>query len=247
MNGNVQKDEPLISVVTVVHNGAALLEQTIVSVLQQPYENLEYIIIDGGSTDGTVDIIRKHENRLSCWISEKDNGIYDAMNKGWALAKDHGFIIFLGAGDRLLSLPDAMGNCHTDEVIYGKVFLGDNLVFKPKVGYQLRIYNTLHHQALLINKDFHPAKPFDTRFRVYADFDFNQRLYKMGAKFVYSESFQSYAAPCGVSDRLDLAETVRIVTKNFGPLWGFLTISCFLAVKLIPGMKRFRPIVKSPE
>ena len=84
--------KPVITVVTVVRNGAALLEQTILSVLQQPYQNLEYIVIDGGSTDGSVDIIKKYEKRLSCWLSERDNGIYDAMNKGWSLAKENSLI-----------------------------------------------------------------------------------------------------------------------------------------------------------
>ncbi len=248
MNNTIQKSKPLISVITVVRDGAAHLEQTILSVLQQPYENLEYIIIDGGSTDGTVDIIRKHEKKLSCWISEKDHGIYDAMNKGWSLAKDNGFIIFLGAGDRLLSLPDAMETYQANEVICGRVFLNDNLVFNPRTGCQLRIYNTLHHQALLINKGLHPAKPFDTRYKIYADFDFNQRLYKMGAKFLYSESFRAYASPSGTSSRFNLAETLQIVIKNFGTLWGIITLSAFLAVKMLPRMKRLRPITRrSPK
>lgn len=247
MNSQVIKDKPLVTVITVVRNDAPQLEQTIKSVLQQPYDNLEYIIIDGGSTDGTVDIIRMYEKRLSRWISENDNGIYDAMNKGWALAKEHSFIMFLGAGDQLLSLPEAMETYQPDEVVCGRVTMGEGMVFTPRIGYQLRIYNTLHHQALLIHKSLHPAKPFNTKYRIYADFDFNQRLYKSGVKFVYSESFQAYASPFGVSGRFDLAESVRIVMKNFGPLWGFLTISGFLAVKLIPGINRFRPIVKSPE
>lgn len=244
MNSPVQKDKPLITVITVVRNCAAELEQTILSVFQQPYENLEYIIIDGGSNDGTVDIIRKHEKRLRYWVSERDNGIYDAMNKGWALAKEHSFIIYLGAGDRLLALPDNMGIYRTDEVIYGRVSLKDNMVFKSRGGCLLRVYNTLHHQALLINKDLHPEKPFDTRYRIYADFDFNQRLYKVGAKFLYSGSFLAYASPSGVSSRFNLAETLRVVVKNFGPLWGLVTLFAFLAFKLLPGMNRLRPIKK---
>ena len=75
-------DKPLISIITVVFNGERYLEQTIQSVIDQTYDNVEYIIIDGGSTDGTLDIIKKYEDKIDYWVSEKDNGIYDAMNKG---------------------------------------------------------------------------------------------------------------------------------------------------------------------
>ncbi|WP_052812827.1 glycosyltransferase family 2 protein [Desulfonatronum thioautotrophicum] len=75
-------DKPLITVITVVLNGAKHLEETILSVLNQTYDNVEYIVIDGGSTDWSLDIIRKYENGIDYWVSEKDKGIYDAMNKG---------------------------------------------------------------------------------------------------------------------------------------------------------------------
>jgi glycosyltransferase involved in cell wall biosynthesis len=78
---------PLISIITVVYNGAKTLEQTIASVINQSHTNIEYIIIDGGSTDGTIDIIKKYEKDISFWISEPDKGLYDAMNKGISYAK----------------------------------------------------------------------------------------------------------------------------------------------------------------
>lgn len=87
-----------ISVVTVVMNGRKYLEQTIQSVSRQSYQSISHVIVDGGSTDGTLDIIRKYRRVLGCWISEPDSGISDAFNKGIRLCKD-GYIIFLGAGD----------------------------------------------------------------------------------------------------------------------------------------------------
>ena len=91
--------EPLkISVITVVFNNCHTLEDTIHSVASQDYHNLEYIIVDGNSTDGTKDIILAHQDKIDCWISEPDRGIYDAMNKGLALATGD-FIVFLNADD----------------------------------------------------------------------------------------------------------------------------------------------------
>ena len=89
---------PLVSVVTVVFNGEKYLEETIQSVINQTYDNVEYTLIDGGSTDGTVDIIRKYEDKIAYWISEPDNGIFDAMNKGADKATGE-YIYYLNAGD----------------------------------------------------------------------------------------------------------------------------------------------------
>lgn len=90
--------KPLISVITVVYNCAATLEQTICSVIEQRYDNIEHIVIDGGSTDGSVDILRRYDDRLEYWLSEKDAGIYDAMNKGVALARGE-YVGMLNADD----------------------------------------------------------------------------------------------------------------------------------------------------
>ncbi len=92
------QDNPLVSIVTVVFNGEDFIEETIKSVLSQTYQNIEYIIVDGGSTDGTIDIIKKYEDKISHWISEPEKGIYDAMNKGIDLANGE-WCNFLNAGD----------------------------------------------------------------------------------------------------------------------------------------------------
>jgi len=212
----------MISIITVVYNGAAYLEETIKSVLAQSNDNLDYIVIDGGSTDGTVDIIKKYEDRISYWISEKDGGIYDAMNKGWAVAKDNNYILFLGAGDKVLSLPADMEELKYSDVIFGRVRMGDKTVCNSSLDFKLRFCNTLHHQALLVNKRVSQDPPFDSSLGVYADFDFNQRLYIQGAKFVYSDSFWGYALPGGVSDKVDYAEYFKVISKNYGVLWGML-------------------------
>jgi glycosyltransferase involved in cell wall biosynthesis len=95
---NSLHNQPLVTVITVVLNGALHLEQTICSVLGQGYDNLEYLVLDGGSTDGSLEIIKGYEKQIDYWRSEPDSGIYDAMNKGLALAKGE-LIVLVNADD----------------------------------------------------------------------------------------------------------------------------------------------------
>lgn len=224
--------KPLVSVITVVLNGRECLEQTIRSVLDQSYDNVEYIIIDGGSTDGTIDIIRKYEHAIGYWVSEPDKGLYDAMNKGWLIANSSGFVLFLGAGDKLLSLPSDIGKFDISRVVFGKVDLGGGKFFNSKADIRLKLGNTLHHQALLINKSLNPEPPFNTKYKIYADFDFNQRILKQGVKFIRSGNFVSYAMPGGVTGRICTKELVKecasVVKKNFGMFWSILAVMYFL-------------------
>ncbi|MBN2807641.1 MAG: glycosyltransferase [Prolixibacteraceae bacterium] len=94
------KNNPKISVITIVYNDVVHLESTIRSVLEQTYRYIDYVIIDGNSSDGTVDIIRKYSNKLGYWSSEPDKGIYDAMNKGLNAATGD-YVLFLNSGDKL--------------------------------------------------------------------------------------------------------------------------------------------------
>ena len=98
---SINSQKPLITIITVVYNNQENIEETILSVINQSYDNIEYLIIDGGSSDNTVDIIKKYNNSIDYWISEKDNGIYDAMNKGCRLATGAG-LCFLNSGDKFV-------------------------------------------------------------------------------------------------------------------------------------------------
>lgn len=231
-----------ITVVTVVKNGVSQLEETIISVIEKKATaEIDYLVIDGDSTDGTTDIIRKYADHISYWVSEQDNGIYEAMNKGWAAAADDSFILFLGAGDRIISLPDNMSCYRQNDVVYGVVRMGEKIVFKARADFHLKLYNSIHHQALLVNKALHPVPPFNYRYRVYADFDFNQRLMKSGANFVYSPQFIAYAYPGGVSYKQFFSESLRIIRKNYGYLWMLLALGGAIVMKAFPLLKRLRP------
>jgi len=121
--------QPTISIITVVYNGEDLLEGTIQSVLNQTYPNIEYIIVDGASKDTTPQIIQRYQAQLSQWVSEPDKGLYDAMNKGLAMATGD-YVWFMNAGDRIFSsttVAEMVAKCNANaDVIYGEVMLVDN-------------------------------------------------------------------------------------------------------------------------
>ena len=99
-----------ISVVTICYNSKLFIEKTILSVINQSYEDLEYIVVDGGSTDGTLDVIHKYSNRITKWISEKDEGIYNAMNKALDIITGD-WVIFMNSGDCFYRYKPDFGFC----------------------------------------------------------------------------------------------------------------------------------------
>ena len=235
--------EQKVTVITVVRNAAKALETTIQSVLGQSVPGVDFIIIDGASTDETLQVIRRNEKSIKVWVSEADRGVYDAMNKGWSLADPDSRVLFLGAGDRLISLPEGLGAKHEPSaILFGKVCLADNQQFHARKGFWLKLYNSLHHQALLIPRSLHPEPPFCLDYPLYADFDFNQRLFKQGAIFQFDPDLQAYAAPGGLTKELDIDELAAVTRKNFGCLWSGLARVGFLLSKHFTPLRRLRPI-----
>ena len=207
--------KPLISIVTVSYNAATTIEQTILSVINQDFEDFEYIIVDGGSTDGTVDIIKKYQDKITLWVSEPDRGIYDAMNKGIRLAKGE-FIYFINAGDVLLELPTGDLLSSSSSLIVFPVKLSSGAVFIPKVNYSLKIRNTLPHQGCFYKNSTELC--YDTNFKVFSDFCLNQRMYKQGKTIeVFNKPIIAYHDMGGIShDRKYSNEIFEVVKTNFG-------------------------------
>ena len=151
--------KPLISVITAVFNDKEHLEQTIKSVITQTYDNVEYIIIDGGSADGTLDIIRKYEHLIDYWISEPDEGIYDAMNKGIDLAAGE-WINFMNAGDEFVDK-----NVIQDNLLLlnsnGTEFIYSDTIFTNAKRKKQRLWRCDHetkrliHQSCIYKKELH--------------------------------------------------------------------------------------------
>lgn len=185
------KPKPMITVVTVVYNGAAHLEETIRSVTSLDYPSVQYIIIDGGSTDGTLDIIRRHEDKIAWWISEPDKGIYDAMNKGLNKA-DGEWINFMNCGDRFAD-KDVLKLFDNDidaDVICGNAIMeyqDFQTVHRRYPPEKMWKHSPFCHQATFIRASLMRALRYDTTYKIGADYDFFYRAYLEGKKFWYTD------------------------------------------------------------
>jgi glycosyltransferase involved in cell wall biosynthesis len=222
---------PLITIVTVVLNGEEYLEQAIRSVINQPYEHIEYIVIDGGSRDGTLDIIRRYEKQIDYWVSEPDEGIYHAMNKGWAAS--HGdYVYYLGADDVLLGLPvSSLAKACSDNVdlVYGDVCLSNGRYFRSRYGMGLLFNNSLHHQGLFLKRSLFEKPPFRNEYKVFSDFDLNQRLYKQRKRALAVHEPIALFRLTRSREQSKSAEFFQIVRDNFGVI---VMVASYLFLKL---------------
>jgi glycosyltransferase involved in cell wall biosynthesis len=202
-------ERPLISIITVVRNGEKDIEQTIWSVLNQTYDNIEYIIVDGASTDGTLGIIKKYENKIIYWISEPDEGKYDAMNKGSNIASGD-YALYLCAGDYLrcnTSIEDILREGLIEKtyplLVVGKAqFSFNNELLNwywPICEKAVYKYNP-QHQAILISKSIYKKIFYKPFFEVGADSMFWEELRHQNLlKFKYVDVVISVFRLGGVS------------------------------------------------
>jgi glycosyltransferase involved in cell wall biosynthesis len=197
------------------------LRSTIESVARQTDPRLDLYVVDGASSDGTPEFLESSGDTVTAWLSEPDAGIYDAMNKGWRLPPDDAYVIYLGAGDRLMSVPDSSELLGDDgkpcPVVLGRCDIGSQ-PFRSRWTAELRLRNTAHHQALMIRKAVWPDTPFDCSLRVYGDWDFNLRLLGLGVKAKHVHDLHTYAEPGGVSWNHNLPEIWRVARRHGGPL-----------------------------
>jgi glycosyltransferase involved in cell wall biosynthesis len=208
--------EKLISVITVVYNNVELIEDTIKSVLSYEMDHFEYIIIDGGSTDGTVEVVKKYLDKISIFITEKDKGIYDAMNKGITYSTGT-FVYFINCGDRLLSLPvKQLCNNINNDINCFPVQLSNGEKIIPSSGFMLKLKNTIPHQGCFYkrSKDLN----YDLTYKVFSDFNLNQQIYKKKGKIlVFNEPVIAFHDMGGIShDKKYSKEIFMVVDNNFG-------------------------------
>ncbi len=221
-----EKKNMRVSIITVSLNAVKTIEQTILSVLNQSYEDIEYIIVDGMSTDGTVDIIQKYENRLGCFIHEKDTGLYDAMNKG--IARASGDIVGIINSDDWYddNAIEKVAACfrETDaEVVYGRMrILEDGKVggVSPREELGQIWTRGLSHPAVFIKRSVYGEYGcFDTKYRLVADYDFLLKIYTGGVKFVYIDMILANFRLGGLSSVRDVQvseEALDVVRHYIG-------------------------------
>ena len=221
---------PLVSVVTVVHNGEKTLEKTIQSVLNQSYENIEYVIIDGGSTDRTLDIIRNYEGGIAYWISEPDRGISDAFNKG--IICSTGDIVGIINADDWMSPDQVEQGVRTILNTKADFVFGDLLVhndqglavyqIKGDRGYSRIIHSNmpdLCHPSVLVRKTAYDRFGlFDITYKYAMDYEWFLRLHTQGGRGIYTNTITAHMRLSGTSDRSysRALEEVRDIAIKYG-------------------------------
>ena len=210
-----------LTIVTVVYNDVERLITSFNSVSALRRNDISYIVVDGGSTDRTLEFLQANNENLDYWLSEPDQGIYSAMNKAVKLATAGTYILFLGAGDCVLHLPDAdtfdRAKSSGVNLLFGDVLIGKSL-FSSTFNRKLRYRNTLHHQGMFLLNGSTSEPWFDEGLRVFADWDLNLSLFQRGVvakKLGYTVAF---AEPGGVSASLHLSEIIRMINRRCGPL-----------------------------
>jgi glycosyltransferase involved in cell wall biosynthesis len=190
-----QKSNPLVSIIVVTYNAIDTINSTIQNILNQTYKNKELIIIDGASNDGTIQIIENYSAHLSYFFSEKDNGIYDAMNKGIPQALGD-WIIFMNSGDYFANstvLEDVFEiKKIRDEVnvIYGNTVINksDSIINPPKkINKNYFYFETICHQSLFCKRSaFNSLGTFNTDYKLLADREWllRARLLKLGFQYI---------------------------------------------------------------
>ncbi|WP_374951145.1 glycosyltransferase family 2 protein [Mucilaginibacter sp.] len=170
----------ILSIITVVYNAVDTIEDTIKSVIGTNTKNIEYVIIDGGSTDGTLKIIEKYQSQLGYFVSEKDNGIYDAMNKAVTKASGN-WVYFLGADDVLLPgvLNEVVGRLTDRKTIYyGNVrFKHKNIIYDGRFNSLKLVTRNISHQSIFYPINVFKKHNFNRRYIIFADYDLNLRLF----------------------------------------------------------------------
>jgi glycosyltransferase involved in cell wall biosynthesis len=170
---------PLISIIIVVLNGKKDIQKAIQSVVEQSYHNIEFIVIDGGSTDGTLEILSKYNDQIDFWISEKDSGIYDAMNKALQFSNGE-WILFLGADDVLVNCLEEVTKHFTNSnyIYYGDVYWkGFHELYAGEFSAWKITQSNICQQAIFYPRDVFKYYQFNPRYKVCADHYLNLQCY----------------------------------------------------------------------
>lgn len=220
---------PLISVILVALNEENSIEATIKSILNQSYPKVELVVIDGGSTDKTIDVIKKYERMLSVYISEKDDGTYHAMNKGIKLAKGE-WVNFMNAGDNFID-PLVLENVFKKKtfsdigVIYGDtiVKMGSHRLYaKPRRFQKINRQMIFCHQSSFVRLKYLKENEFDLKYQYASDYAFFYKLHMSGVNFKYLPILIAEFDGQGISSNnvpVSVMEYAKINGRYFNLLW----------------------------
>lgn len=195
-----------ISVVIATYNAAAILENCLLSIMSQTHPDIEVVVVDGGSTDGTVTILEKYSKHVK-WTSERDRGLNDAQWKGVARASGE-WVFFLGADDVLAS-PKAFESlfraCPADisqlDILTGYALYEDGRLRRSNKPWRLRVMNSIHGQGALYRRKLFTEKTYDMSLKVYYDYEFNLWAFTSGKKFFHTNVLLSILGCGGHSDK----------------------------------------------
>ncbi len=241
-----------ISIITVVRNNRPGLARTIASLRTQTYRDFEFIVIDGASDDGTVAVIRSHEDLVDYWESRPDQGIYDAMNKGLARASG-AFTLFLNAGDELLdsnslAIAAQAAAQHPDaDVLYFQAIRDSGRRASRFERARALLFDSVgNHQAVLVRTPVHQRFAFDTRYRIKADRDAQLRMYLSGCLMQFVPQVIARCESGGVSSTRIVAkelENLQICWRNrVGLPWTAIAICLATARVSLYGLARLTGI-----
>lgn len=220
---------PKLSVITIVYNNVKDIERTMLSVLNQSYPNIEYVVVDGASNDGTLEVIKKYENRIAKLISEKDNGIYDAMNKGLELATGD-YVLFMNSGDEIYELETVekiFATAPNADIYYGETEMYDeNWQNLGRRRHQAPEHFTwesfkygmsISHQAIYIKRSL--TEPYNLQYRYSADIDWIIKIAKKASSIVNTHLYVAKYLVGGMSKkkhRESLKERFQILSHYYG-------------------------------
>ena len=221
--------KPNLSVITVVYNNAENIERTLLSVINQTYPHIEYIIIDGLSTDGTLQTINRYKDRISKIVSEKDKGIYDAMNKGLAAATGD-YVIFINSGDEFYDAGTVAGvfaSAADADIYYGetemvtadRTSLGRRRHRAPEqfTWRSFKYGMNVSHQAIYIRRSL--TEPYNVQYKLSADIDWIIRAAKKAKNIVHVRNYVAKYLVGGISKnkhRQSLSERFDIMKRYYG-------------------------------
>jgi glycosyltransferase involved in cell wall biosynthesis len=220
---------PKLSIITVVYNNVKDIERTILSVLNQTYTNIEYIVIDGQSTDGTMEVISRYQNRISQLISEKDKGIYDAMNKGLAVATGN-YVLFMNSGDEIYSastVTNVFAAAEDADIYYGETEMIDDTgkslgrrrhqVPKQFTWRSFKYGMSISHQAIYIKRTL--VQPYNPKYELSADIDWILQAAKKANTIINVNQYVAKYLVGGMSKKKhqqSLKERFNIMREHYG-------------------------------